>query len=280
MNRLQKKCVMATAGFHLLLLVILFVGPAFFVAKEKPDDTPVLDMIPANLIDSASTGVSAAQPPPPAPAPVVVPPTPAPTPPPPTPTPVVVPPDPEPAPVVEKVKPVKPVKETVKPDLTPVVKPSVTKPPPTKINLKLTERVVPKTSAASTSATPDNSKATKSTLLALRKNLSSTTEISPVGNGSVAAANYGAVVVSVYHHAWTPPDHMASDHVMIKFKVTVASDGTVISARIVRSSGDASVDAAVQRMLERVTFIAPFPEGIKESERNFPINFNATRTSE
>jgi len=41
MNRLQKKCIMATAGFHLLLLVILFVGPAFFWSREKPDDSPV-----------------------------------------------------------------------------------------------------------------------------------------------------------------------------------------------------------------------------------------------
>ena len=78
MNRLQKKCVIATAGFHLLLLVILFVGPAFFWAREKPDDTPVLDMIPANLVDAASTGVSGAQLPPPAPARVVTPPQPAP----------------------------------------------------------------------------------------------------------------------------------------------------------------------------------------------------------
>ena len=67
MNRLQKKCVMATTGFHLLLLVILFVGPAFFWSREKPDDTPVLDMIPANLVDTATTGVQSAQPPPPAP---------------------------------------------------------------------------------------------------------------------------------------------------------------------------------------------------------------------
>ncbi len=52
MNRLQKKCVIATAGFHLLLLVILFVGPAFFNARQKPDDSQVLDVIPANLIDA------------------------------------------------------------------------------------------------------------------------------------------------------------------------------------------------------------------------------------
>ena len=53
MNRLQKKCLIATAGFHLLLLVILFVGPAFFAPSPKPDDTQVLDVIPANLIDAA-----------------------------------------------------------------------------------------------------------------------------------------------------------------------------------------------------------------------------------
>ena len=81
MNRLQKKCVIATAGFHLLLLVILFVGPAFFWAREKADDTPVLEMIPANLVDSATTGVQGAQPPPaPAPTPLKPLATPAPVP--------------------------------------------------------------------------------------------------------------------------------------------------------------------------------------------------------
>ena len=52
MNRLQKKCVIATAGVHLLLVVILFVGPAFFYSKPKADDLQVLDVIPANLIDA------------------------------------------------------------------------------------------------------------------------------------------------------------------------------------------------------------------------------------
>src|SRR5271154_5102106 len=91
MNRLQKKCFLATTGFHLLLLVILFVGPAFFWAREKPDDTQVLEMIPANLVDSVTTGVQGAQPP--RPAPVIEPqpqsPAPQPQPAPPVPKPVV-----------------------------------------------------------------------------------------------------------------------------------------------------------------------------------------------
>ena len=68
MNRLQKKCVLGTAGVHLLLLVILFVGPAFFYSRPKPDDMQVLDVIPANLIDAAfNSGVANAVPPPPGP---------------------------------------------------------------------------------------------------------------------------------------------------------------------------------------------------------------------
>ena len=66
MNRLQKKCVIATAGVHLLLIVILFVGPAFFYSKPKADDLQVLDVIPANLIDAPfNSGVANATPPPP-----------------------------------------------------------------------------------------------------------------------------------------------------------------------------------------------------------------------
>jgi TonB family protein len=272
MNRLQKKCVLATAGFHLLLLVILLVGPAFFWAKEKEDDTPVLDMIPANLVDSATTGVRSAEPPPPAPA--VTPPQPTPTPPP-QPAPVVTPPTPAPEPEKEKVEAVKPPKETVKPDLTPIEKPSRTRPTP-QINLKLTERTVTKSTATArpAPAAPDNSRAINSALRALRNNLSSSTTIEMPGNSSASAANYAQVVKSVYEQAWTPPDDTASDDADIKVRVTIASDGSVISARIVSPSGDAKVDRSIRSTLERVQFIAPFPSGTLDKERSYIINFN------
>jgi TonB family protein len=72
---------------------------------------------------------------------------------------------------------------------------------------------------------------------------------------------------------------MSSDNVTVQFKVTIANDGTVINARITSSSGDSNIDSAVQRMLNRVSFIAPFPEGATEKERSYTINFNATRQS-
>ena len=272
MNRLQKKCVIATAGFHLLLLVILFVGPAFFWPREKPDDTPVLDMIPANLVDAASTGVSSARPPPPAPA-VVTPP--QPTPPEPTPTPVTpVVTSPAPAPTLTERMEKFFTPEPVKPDLTPIDKPSPVQPHTPKINLQLTTHMVPKNASAPDNPTPDNSKAIKSALRALRADLSSSTTIEMPGNSSMAAANYAQVVKSVYEQAWTPPDETVSDDANIKVRVTIASDGTVISAHVIMPSGDASVDTSVRNTLDRVQFIAPFPSSSADKERTYIINFN------
>ncbi len=286
MNRLQKKCIIATAGFHLLLLVILFVGPAFFWEREKREDFQVVEMISPKLVDEATTGIQNAQPPPPTPAAVPAP-QPTPTPPAPVPTPVkqeVAPPDPVPTPTptpkVEKVEPVKPPKETKKLDLTPVEKPvekpSVIKPPAPKVNLELVKRPVTKTSTttAKPSPAPDNSKAVNSALRALRENLSTPTTIAPVGNSSAAAANYSATVRAVYEQAWILPDDMASDQANTKIRVTIASDGTVISARIITRSGDAKLDDSVQRTLDRVQFIAPFPSGSTDKERTYIINFN------
>jgi TonB family protein len=267
MNRLQKKCVIATAGLHLLLLVILFVGPAFFSAKPKTDDSQVLDVIPANLVDAAiNSGVKNATPPP-----MVTPPQsqPQPQPTPPAPKPVVQP-APTPQPTITerlekffKSEPEKPAtQQTENPPHTP------------KVDLHLVTRTVPQNSSMPTKATPDNSKAIKSALRALRKNLSSATTVDAPGESGAAAMNYRAAVQAIYTQAWTPPDDTASDDANVKVRVTIASDGTVVSATMLAPSGDASVDRSVQSTLDRVQFIAPFPSGSTNTQRSYIINFN------
>ena len=266
MNRLQKKCVIGIAGVHLLLGVILVVGPAFFYSKPKADDLQVLDVIPANLIDAAfNSGVANAAPPPPAP---VAPPQPPP------PTPVVTPPAPAPQ-KVEKTAPVKPPDKLSPDNLKPVEKTAKTEPPKPQISTKLVTRAAPKTSP-----TTDNSqqqqrqaRAIQSAIRNLKNNLTSATTVDMPGNSSVAYANYATVVKSVYEQAWILPNDV-SDGANTKVSVTIASDGTVISARIIIPSGDAGLDASVQRTLERVKSIAPFPEGATEKERTYIINFN------
>ena len=56
MNRLQKKCFVASAGLHLLLGLILVIGPAFLVSQSKPDNMPVLDFVPLKTVDALMSG--------------------------------------------------------------------------------------------------------------------------------------------------------------------------------------------------------------------------------
>jgi len=263
MNRLQKKCIIATAGIHLLLLLILFVGPAFFYSKPKADDLQVLDVIPANLVDAAfSSGVANATPPPPAPVTPPAPPTPVvhAAPPPPVP----------PAPTLTER-----LEKYFKPE---PVKPAPEKPVIETHKILVSTKLVTRTSPKDT-PTPDNSqqqrqaRAIRNALRNLKSNLATSTTVDMPGNSSVAYANYAAAVKSIYEQAWILPNDV-SDNANTKVSVTIASDGTVITARIVDPSGDAGLDASVQRTLDRVKFIAPFPEGATDKERTYVINFN------
>jgi TonB family protein len=262
MNRLQKKCLLATAGFHLLLLVILLVGPAFFSPKPKADDLQLLDVIPANAIDAAfNSGVKNAQAP--APTPVVTPPTPVPQPPPVQPPTLVKQIENFFKPAPEKLPPddsAKPKEHVIKPDLNPVT------------------HVAPK----NTTTTPSHddpkknktAEALASALRTLHSNLSSGTTINMPGNSSVAYANYGQIVKSIYDQSWTSPDDLASADENVKVHIVITRDGTVISASITDPSGDAKLDASVRKVLDRITFIKPFPDDSKDKERAYDINFN------
>jgi TonB family protein len=228
------------------------------------DDSQVLDVIPANLIDAAfNSGVKGAQPPPPTP--IVTPPQPPPTPPAPK---QIVQPAPAPQPTIaerlEKLFTPSPV--------NPMPSPTEIQPHTPKVDLHLVTRDAPKNSA--TAKPKQNSPAAKNIAEELRHNLSPATQVDAPGESSTAAANYALAVKSIYDQAWTLPDSVANDDENVKVSVTIASDGTVISSRIINPSGDASVDNSVQRTLDRVTFIAPFPEGATDKSRTYTINFN------
>jgi TonB family protein len=293
MNRLQKKCLIATAGFHLLLVLTIVFGAAFFTSHSKPDETQLLDVIPANLVDAAvSSGVKNAQPPAPTPP---QPPQPVQPPQPPQPQPKpepVKPPDPEPVKptpsLVQKVeKFFEPEPKKLSPEaLEPVEKPAKPKPKKKEISLTTVVRKVPTvshdTSEADARAAAKEAREAKkraaaafaNAAQAIKENASSSTEIEMPDTGSVSYANYASAVKTIYEQAWTPPDDTASDDAITKVSVTIARDGSVTASRILNRSGDSKVDASVQRTLDNVNFVAPFPDGAKEKEKTFIINFN------
>jgi TonB family protein len=280
---LQKRCVIGTAGIHLLLLTILIFGPAFFNQQPKTDNT-VLDVIPANLVDAAlNSGVRDAQAPQPAPAPAVIPPSLLRPPPLPAPTPepkAVEPPQPAEVPtpsLLDKFRELfKPTPPT--PTVTPDMK-RVEKPEKSHDDIKVNLTKVTRKDFSKNNPTPQNTsdaRAISTALRSLSHSLSSATRIDMPGNASAAYANYATVVKSVYERAIVSnlPDQIGGNNEHALVKVTIARDGTVISATIVSPSGDSVWDNAVQRTIDQVTFVAPFPEGATEDQRSYTIDFN------
>ena len=53
MNRFQKKMLLASAGLHGFLVLLLLFGSAFFVAKEKPVPQIQITKVPTRVIDEA-----------------------------------------------------------------------------------------------------------------------------------------------------------------------------------------------------------------------------------
>lgn len=285
MTRLQKKCLIAVAGTHLLVVVAILCS-GFIRPTPKPDNSTLLDVIPANLVDAAlNSGVKNAQPPPPTP----------PQQQPPTPQPQVQQPTPPAQQPPKQETLITKIEKALTPDTTLVTKDPGDQPKPKpqkqrqiEVNLK---PVVHTTTSTDTSAedakeakeakrrADERRKAFAAAVSAIKNNASSATKVELRGVSTTSSASYGAAIIAVYYHAWIPPQNMSADSAAVSFSVTIARDGSVISSHIVTSSGDADIDRAVQQMLDRVTFIAPFPDGAEDNQRTYPINFDATKTS-
>jgi TonB family protein len=272
MNRLQKKCFLVSAGSHLLLGVILVVGPAFLSSRTKPNDMRTLDSIPAKLIDEAfsNPGGSPAKPRSTTPTPPA-PPVPAPPPPPPAA-------HTEPPPEREPVKP-----ESLDPSLEPAKKrkPIELTPVTHHTNSHVTVRSPSETDerARENAHWKEMAAAFKKAASGLSRDVAPATTIEAEGNGTgrgsgEAYANYDQAVKSIYEDAWVPPDDASSENPVVVVTVTIASDGNVLESRIVKPSGDPGVDSSVRRTLERVTSVRPFPEGAKEKQRTYRIKFD------
>ncbi len=271
MTRLHKKCFIASAGTHLLLAVILLVGPAFLSPKTKVEDVQTIDFIPIIVVDSAMSGGGNPKAKPPAP-----------TPPEPQPTP----------PAPQKMREPDPPKEFAKPNKTDPDSLEMARDNKPKPKLNLVPSVrnkdsnkpqkQPQTDTKERELAEARRQAAMNQFRMATANIrqgtsSSSTSIEDVlgpGGGGQTYANYAAYVKSMYENAWAPPEDAANDDAITKVSVTIARDGNVTAARITRRSGDGSVDSSVQRTLDRVTFIAPFPDGAKDKERTYIINFN------
>lgn len=280
MSRLQKKCFIGATGFHLLLLGLLIVGPVL-LSPGKSDPTPVLEFIPDDTTDAKVSGGGTPRPPTPTPTP----PAPESQPQPPVQPPVRQPPpqrQPDPLKVEE-------IKET-RLDPASLEPKQQKKPHEVQVSNKVikvprevarpTKSAADVAAEAAARANAERKKQIAAAFKTIEGGLTSSTKIempdtpNGPGGGGPSYANYGQVVRKIYTDAWRIPEDVTDDEATVKVSVTIARGGNVIASRIIKSSGSPLVDRSIQATLDRVTFVAPFPDGAKDSQRTFTISFS------
>jgi len=277
---------------HGFLLLIFLFGSAFFPArKPEVDPYPMMRVVPDFFKDGKSGGggdpsvpltndkkkgdPNAAN----TPKPVetkVAPPTPAP----PAPKPEVkLPPETKKEPKADPIKTAPPVPKIAKDplDLKPVVRKNTAE-----------SEAKAKAAAAKVKAEADAAKADREFREAgkklaqqvgkmadgLQRGFSQGTAIKVGGDGGAAYGDYSHYVKEIYDDAWNVGQDFALDNGVATVKVTIARDGHVVRAVIVDRSGNRPMDLSVQRALDKVTKLPPFPAEIKEEQRTFTIEFN------
>jgi len=313
MDRTQHKCFLASAILHGALLLTVIVVSAFTKPPPDVPKT-ALTYVPINAKNLPGTPTPAAPtvtevtPAPTQPAP----PPPPPPPPPPQATKVetktlppvkddVVPKKPAPAtprgllPPKEKAKPKEEAKKLT-PSKTEKVEPKKAAQPKkdeSKIKIvdtaKLTAKNPPK-ETDSNSKSPDSNakkkvdqyarmradweKSLQGTIGGLKTGLSSPITIDTPGAGAAAFSSYGAEIVSRYERNWLVPADAVEDNSVVQIVVTIARDGHVLDARVIRPCGRAAIDKSVRETLNRVRAFPPFPPGSTDDQRTFNVDFN------
>jgi protein TonB len=272
MSRLLRKCFFLSVGLHVLLVAVLILGAAFLVTQPEKV-VPVLSMIAPKILDDllspstppqtkpninqpSATRHPEVTPPRPPVKPVVQPP-------------VVTPPKPP------KVQP-KPRPKNPKPNRPKKPKNTAKKPSDIKVNIGNTKNHTNKTRPNPPRPVKPaiNAKDVNTALKGLN-NLSAKIKVQVSGSNRAAFATYAQHVVAVYRRAWQPliPKNLARTRIA-EVSVTIDRTGRVISARIIRRTGDAALDKSVQRALDKVRSVGKsFPSGSRDAKRTFILDF-------
>lgn len=112
------------------------------------------------------------------------------------------------------------------------------------------------------------------TAAGLREGFASGTKVDVGGPGGTAFADYRQFVQAVFDEAWILTRDITTEDAAARVSVTISRNGTVINSQIIRRSGVTALDRSVQRALDKVKFVRPFPEASKDEQRTFTIEFN------
>ena len=252
MGKLKRSCLAGSFVLHTMIIALLVLGPMLLAKRQEK--VQVIDLIPSEIVDQIlSPKVS------------VTPPTTTktkPTPPKPKPVKIT---KPKPKPTPPRPKPVKTTKP--KPQIKVNLKPTIRRPDSNKVKAQQEAAERARKANAKRQETLNNS------INRLSSNLSGSTAVNaPLGR--LAAANYESLIRKKYMDATFHPGAINRDPV-VKVRLVIARSGNVLSAQIINNSGVTSWDRAVQKSLDRVKHIAPFPKSISGFKKTFTLNFNS-----
>ena len=235
MGKLKRSCLAGSFVLHAMIIALLVLGPMLLAKRQEK--VQVIDLIPSEIVDQIlSPKVS------------VTPPTTTQT-----------------KPTPPKPKPVKITKP--KPQIKVNLKPTIRRPDSSKVKAQQEAAERARKAYAKRQETLNNS------INRLSSNLSGSTAVNaPLGR--LAAANYESLIRKKYMDATFHPGAINRDPV-VKVRLVIARSGNVLSAQIINNSGVTSWDRAVQKSLDRVKHIAPFPKSISGSKKTFTLNFNS-----
>ena len=255
MGKLKRSFVAGSFVLHTVIIALLVLGPVLLAKREEK--VQVIDLIPSEIVDQILTPEVSVNPPaPPQTKPKPTPPKPKPTPPKPKPVKIT---KPKPKPTPPKPKPKREIKVNME----------------SKIRRPDSSKAKAQQEAAERARKAENirQQALNKSLNKLSSNLSSSTTVkAPLGR--FAAANYESLIRRKYMDATFHPGAISGDPV-VKVRIVIARSGNVLSARIVNGSGVNSWDRSVQKSLDRVKHIGPFPKAISGAQKTFTLNFNS-----
>ena len=287
MDRLGKKCFVASCGMHAVLVLVVLFGAAFFTPDKKPAPVENLTMIPSKLIDDALSGGGGNPKIAPSDAKIKgdtlnpVPPQPVkPQPEPPKPK-VIEKPQPKPEPTPPKIETPKPTAKTIPKDPPKTTaKPKEAPLELTPVNKSKTDRekarkeAEAKARAADKAAQDRMAKAIGKVRESMKQGFTSGTAVEVSGPGGEAYASYRSFVFAAYDNAWQVQPDIADDDSAVVARIVVHRTGRIISATISERSGMSALDKSVQRALDGVKSLPPFPESTRDQERTFVIEFS------
>ncbi len=191
------------------------------------------------------------------------------------------PPDPDEVPILKpKLKDKEKKKNEVKP---PEPKKSDTKTPKIKISTKVVKRQLPNGKGKLTADEVRKLLArgakigNKSSLsdADIRRLLNSDSRF---GEGSAVTQEFVVLdmVRQAMYRAWNQPTDIGIAGLVTRVELTFNPDGTIVSSRIISSSGNKVMDASVQHAVDSVRRVANLPSGYLSSHRRIPVAFELT----